>query len=69
MPLPSIEHACPGCRANLHYEESIPHPHRQGYDIHTYRCLDCGPMVYVTQLAGDDLWSPKYAVTGEQSAC
>jgi hypothetical protein len=50
MPFPSIEKACPNCLGNLHYQDTIRHPHRRGYEIHSYRCLDCGPMVYVTQL-------------------
>jgi hypothetical protein len=53
MPYPSIEHACPDCRGNLHYEESIPHPIRMGYDIHTYRCYQCGPMIYLTQISDE----------------
>lgn len=72
MPFPSIEKACPGCRGNLHYEDSIPHPERSGYDIHTYKCLDCGPMVQVTQLA-DDSWPVRADLNkgscGENSHC
>lgn len=50
MPLPSIEKACPVCLGNLHYQETMTHPARRGYEVHSYHCLDCGPMVYVTQM-------------------
>lgn len=64
MPFSSIEKACPGCRGNLHYEESIPHPTRMGYDNHLYRCYECGPMIEITQLSDEAFLSrwdgPKY---------
>lgn len=74
MPFPSIEKGCPVCHGNLHFEDTIHHPHRQGYDIHTYRCYDCGPMVRITQISEEACltrWDvDKYSCTiGEQSPC
>ncbi len=59
MVLSSLEKACPECLGNLHYEDTTPHPDRQGYDIHTYRCLSCGPTVAVTQLS-DEAWLSRW---------
>lgn len=75
MPIPGLEKSCPKCIGNLHFEETQPHPHRFGYDIHTYKCLECGPIVYITQLSDDAYvtrWDPaslNKGNIGEPSAC
>ena len=52
----SIHKGCPVCLGNLHFAVTNPHPHRMGYDVHTYSCMDCGPMVNVTQ-SSDEIWT------------
>lgn len=71
MPFPSIEKACPVCLGNLSLVGSERHPQRRGYDVHTYSCIDCGPMVNVTQMS-DDSWPSDWLNTrseGESSIC
>jgi len=69
MPVPSLEKACPDCWGNLHYEDTFPHPERRGYEIHAYRCLECGPIVHVTEGA-EKKWVgrwDKYPVAGGEA--
>lgn len=59
MTLESLDGACPHCRGNLHFDMTFPHRTRRGYDVHRYRCLDCGPMLDVTQWS-DEVWPQRW---------
>lgn len=42
---PQVRDLCPVCRGVTKLALVEPHPGRDGLEIHTFRCAECGPTI------------------------